>query len=589
MISIAKRLPTVLGGGARLNASSFILAATVICVAWLILVPMVLLFLNSLRVGPPSFFGGELTLKNYITAFTHEHFYSALGNTAIFSAVASLASLVTAITFAWLIERTDMPYRNAAWVAMLLPIAMPGVIFALSWMLLLLPQIGLVNVILRWLYGLFGISIETGPLNIQSLGGMIFLGWLRGVSTIFLMLVGVFRMMDPRLEEAGRLSGATPRRVLWRVTLPLLGPAILAAGIYSFVNLLDSFEGPLVLGLAAGIFVLSTLIYFTSRYQAPYDYGLSAAYAVFFMAVMAVLAIFYIRMIRRAERFAVVTGKGFRPVKYQLGKWRYPAVGLFGCYFVFTILLPFLVLAWASLLPFYELPSWEALQYISFDNYIEILNDPRFTHDLINTFMVALGAGFLTLLVAFMISWIAVRTKYKVRFLLDGLTFVSYAIPGVVVALALVFVYLQAPFKYLGIYGTVWIIVAGLMTQYLAFATRTTNAGLLQIHKELEEAARICGAGQWRTMWRITGRLLMGSLVAGWIWVVAHSMRSFAIPLVLAGSENEVLSVRLWIYWQDGWVSQASALAVILIFLTAVIGLLARRLLTNRQLGGPQG
>lgn len=589
MSSIAQRIPTVLSRGTRLSASEFVFAAAIICVAWLILVPMVLLLLNSLRVGPPSFLGGEFTLKNYIAAFSHEHFFGALGNTVIFSAVASLASLVTAITFAWLVERTDMPFRNAAWVAMLLPLAMPGVIFALSWMLLLLPEIGLVNVVLRWFCGLFGLNIETGPLNIQSLGGMIFLGWLRGVSTIFLMLVGVFRMMDPRLEEAGRLAGASPRRVLWRVTLPLLGPAILAAGIYSFVNLLDSFEGPLVLGLAAGIFVLSTLIYFTARFHSPPDYGLSAAYSVFFMVVMAVLAIFYIRMIRRAERFAVVTGKGFRPTKYSLGKWRYPALGLFGIYFVFTILAPLLVLTWASLLPFYEIPSFEALQLISLDNYFEIIANPRFTHDLINTIMVALGAGTLTLLVAFMISWVAVRTKYRARFVLDGLTFVSYAIPGVVVALALVFVYLQPPFKYLGIYGTVWIIVAGLMTQYLAFATRTTNAGLLQIHKELEEAARVCGAGQWRTMWRITGRLLMGAFVAGWIWVVAHSLRSFAIPLVLAGQENEVLSVWLWIHWQDGWVSQASALAVILIFLTAVIGLLARKLLANRQIGGPEG
>ena len=589
MSAIAERLPAVLGRGTRFGASHFIFAAAIICVVWLIVVPMVLLFLNSLRVGPPSFFGGELTLRNYIAAFTHEHFFSALSNTVIFSVIASFGSLVTAIAFAWLIERSDMPFRNAAWVAMLLPLAMPGVIFALSWMLLLLPEIGLLNVFLRWLCGLFGISIESGPFDIQSLGGMIFLGWLRGVSTLFLMLVGVFRMMDPRLEEAGRLSGANPRRVLWRITLPLLGPAILAAGIYSFVNLLDSFEGPLVLGLAAGIFVLSTLIYFTARYQAPFDYGLSAAYAVFFMAVMAILAMFYIRMIRRAERFAVVTGKGFRPVKYQLGKWRYSALGFFGFYFVLTILAPFLVLVWASLLPFYELPSFEVLQYVSLDNYVEVITNPRFTQDLINTIIVALGAGTLTLLVAFMISWVAVRTKYRARFVLDGLTFVSYAIPGVVVALALVFVYLQAPFKYLGIYGTVWIIVAGLMTQYLAFATRTTNAGLLQIHKELEEAARVCGAGQWRTMWRITGRLLIGALVAGWIWVVAHSMRSFAIPLVLAGKENEVLSVWLWIYWQDGFISQASALAVILILLTAIVGLLARKLLTNRQVGGPQG
>ncbi|MGH7846303.1 MAG: ABC transporter permease, partial [Candidatus Binatia bacterium] len=436
MVSIAKRLPAVLSQGTKFSASNVILVAAVICVAWLIVVPMVLLFLNSLRVGPPSFFGGELTLRNYIAAFTHQHFFGALTNTVIFSGVASLGSLTTAIVFAWLIERSDMPFRNAAWVAMLLPLAMPGIIFALSWMLLLLPEIGLINVALRWVWGLFGFSIEGGPLDIQSLWGMIFLAWLRGVGTIFLLLVGVFRMMDPRLEEAARLSGGSPRRVLRRVTLPLLGPAILAAGIYSFVDNMDSFEGPLVLGLASGIFVLSTLIYFTARYSAPFDYGLSAAYAVFFMAVMAFLAMFYIRMIRRAERFAVVTGKGFRPVRYKLGKWRFLALGSFACYFVLTILAPLLVLIWASLLPFYELPSFEALRYISLDNYIAVVTNPRFTRDLINTLVVAIGAGTLTLLVAFLISWVAVRTKHRARFFLDGLTFVSYAIPGIVVALA---------------------------------------------------------------------------------------------------------------------------------------------------------
>lgn len=580
------RILSRLSQGLQFNTSHFVFAAAIVCVAWLIVVPMIMLILNSLRVGPPSFFEGPWTSINYIAAFTHESFLGALTNTVILSALSTFGSLTTAIAFAWLIERSDMPFRNAAWVAILLPLAMPGVIFALSWMLLLLPKIGLINVALRWVYQIFGSSIDSGPLNIQSLWGMIFLAWLRGVGTLFLMLVGVFRMMDPRLEEAARLSGANLRRVLRRITLPLLAPAILAAGIYSFVDNMDSFEGPLVLGLAAGIFVLSTLIYFTTRFSAPFDYGLGAAYSVFFMVVMAILAGFYIRMIRRADRFAVVTGKGFRPVRYKLGKWRFVALGLFTLYFALTILAPVLVLIWASLLPYYVMPSFAAVQTISLDNYIEVITNPRFAKDLINTVVVALAAGTCTLVVAFLISWVTVRTKHKARFLLDGLTFVSYAIPGIVIALALVFVYLQPPFRYFGIYGTVWIIVAGLITQYLAFATRTTNAGLLQIHRELEEAALICGASQWRTLWRITARLLIASLVAGWIWVVAHSMRAFSIPLVLSGRTNEVLSVWLWHYWQDGFVSQASALAVLLILLTAIIGLLARQLLTRGQLTG---
>jgi iron(III) transport system permease protein len=582
-------IPQRIRAGLKLDAGTLLLPLAVLCVFFLIVVPMILLFLNSFRVGPPSFFGGPWTLRNYIVAFTNDFFFKALVNTVIFSSVATLGSLATAVVFAWLIERTDMPLRGAAWVAILLPLAMPGVIFALTWMLLLMPEIGLINIAIRWFLRIFGLSLERGPLDIQSLWGIIFLSWLRGVSTIFLMIVGVFRMMDPRLEEAARLSGAGVRRIFQRVTLPLLSPAIFAAGIYSFVDHLDSFEGPLVLGLAAGIFVLSTLIYFTARYNAPFDYGLSAAYAVFFMVIMGVLAGFYLRMIRRAERFAVITGKGFQPVRYKLGKWRFVALGSFGFYFVLTILAPLLVLVWASLLPYYVVPSLEAIKTVSLGNYIDVIANPRFTRDLVNTVIVAMAAGTATMLVAFLISWIAVRTRHRARFLLDGLTFVSYAIPGIVVALALVFVYLQPPFRYLGIYGTVWIIVLGLVTQYLAFATRTTNAGLLQIHKELEEAALICGASRLRTLWRITARLMIAALVAGWVWVVAHATRAFGIPLVLSGKTNEVLSVWLWIYWQEGFIPRAAALGVILILITALLGIGARQLLARTQLAGTRG
>ena len=171
--------------------------------------------------------------------------------------------------------------------------------------------------------------------------------------------------------------------------------------------------------------------------------------------------------------------------------------------------------------------------------------------------------------------------------MLDSLTFISYAIPGVVVALAMIFVYLQPPLRPLGIYGSIWIIVLGLVTQYLAFATRTTNAGLLQIHQELEEAASVSGATRLRTIWKITTPLLMPSLVAGWIWVVAHSLRTFSVPLVLASENNEVLAVWIWIYWQAGRIPEAAAIGVMLILITAVMGLAARKLV-GESLSGPR-
>jgi len=556
----------------------------VVVVVWLLVVPVGMLIVSSLRSGPPSL-PGPWTLRNFAVAFSSEFFFKSLVNTFIVSAGATAGAMALAILFAWLIERTDMPFRGAAWVMVLLPLVIPGVLFALAWMLLLLPKLGLINIIARSGLAMLGLRIEEGPLDIQSLWGLIYLGALRGVSTVFLMIVGLFRTMDPGLEESARISGARPTKVFGKITLPLLAPALFAAGTYSFVSHLDSFEAPLAVGLPAGIFVLATLIYFQAMLSVPGDYGLSAAYAVFFMAIMGVLAIFYVRMIKRSERFAVIRGKGFQPARYRLGKWRFLALGSFVVYFLLTVAAPILVLIWASLLPYYMVPSLDALKTVSFNHYTAILGNPRFTSDLFNTIYMALGAGTVTMAVALLISWVVVRGKNPARFVLDGLTFISFAVPGVVLALALIFVYLKPPFRYLGIYGSMWMIVLGLVTEYLAFATRTTNGGLIQIHTELEEAGSASGAGRLTTLRKITVPLLIPSLVAGWIWVVAHSLRAFSIPLVLGTKKNEVLAVWIWIHWQNGHIPMAAALGVILIAITAVLAIAARQVVNRASLG----
>jgi iron(III) transport system permease protein len=566
------------------SRSRLLLVFVLIVVLWLLVVPVVMLIASSLRTGPPSL-PGPWTMRNFAVAFSSEFFFQSLLNTFIVSTGATAAAITLAVLFAWLIERTDMPLRGAAWVAVLLPLVLPGVLFALAWMLLLLPKTGLLNVGLRALLTSMGWNFEDGPLNIQSLGGLIYLGALRGVSTAFLMIVGLFRLMDPGLEESARISGAPPSVVFRKITLPLLAPALFAAATYSFVSHLDSFEAPLAVGLPAGIFVLATLIYFQAMLSVPGDYGLSAAYAVLFMGIMAVMAFFYARLIRRSERFAIIRGRGFNPSRHRLGKWRFVALAIFVVYFLLTVAAPVLVLAWASLLPYYMAPSAQALNVVSLKHYSTILNDPRFTTDFINTILLAVGAGTLTMAVALLISWVVVRGKSRARLLLDGLTFVSFAVPGVVLALAMIFVYLKPPFRYLGIYGSMWMIILGLMTEYLAFATRTTNGGLMQIHSELEEAGSASGAGRLTTLWRITFPLLIPSLIAGWVWVVAHSLRAFSLPLVLGTKRNEVLSVWIWIHWQNGHIPMAAALGMILIALTALLAIAARQVITRGTLG----
>jgi iron(III) transport system permease protein len=400
------------------------------------------------------------------------------------------------------------------------------------------------------------------------------------------MVVGSFRMMDPSLEEAARVSRASPAATFFQVTLPVLLPAVLTAGMYEFVSSMESFEAPLAVGLPAGIFVLSTLIYFTVRLQAPVDYGLGSVFGVTYMILLLFMLWGYRRAVRYGERYTTVTGKGYRPKVIALGKWRYVALAMFVFYFLLTVAAPFAILSWASFLPSYRPPSWEAVSVLSLRNYWEVFSRPHFLSVVTNTLILMAIAATATMLLAFFVSWIVVRTKLRGRALLDSLLFLPHSIPGIVIALAMIMAYLTAPLNYLKIYGTLWIVTMGLIVTYIAFGTRLMNSSIIQIQKELEEAAYVCGATSTKTLLAITLPLLFPAFAAGWIWVAVHALRAFSIPLMLASKKNEVFSVLMWQYWSDGDVALASTLGVLLMLTLIPLTLLMRRFIV--QVSGQQ-
>jgi iron(III) transport system permease protein len=186
-----------------------------------------------------------------------------------------------------------------------------------------------------------------------------------------------------------------------------------------------------------------------------------------------------------------------------------------------------------------------------------------------------------TMLLAFIVSWVIVRSQVKAKGFLDGLVFIPHAIPGIVVALALMMAYLSPPLRYTGIYGTVWILAMGLIVSYISFGTRLMNSAIMQIHKELEQAAYVCGATSLRTLFAITLPLLFPAFAAGWVWVAVHSLRSFSIPLMLSSRKNEVFAVLLWEYWDSGTAPLAAALGVLLILALIPLTLVMRRFIVR--------
>jgi iron(III) transport system permease protein len=547
---------------------------------WLILAPLLLLLIFSFRQGSP-WQPGSLTVENYIDAYANPQTYQMLWNTAVLALASTFISLSIAVFFAFLTERTDMPLRNVAWGLMLIPMAVPGLLFGVSWTFLLSPKIGLINFWLRSLLGLFGIETSEGPLNIFSLWGMVFLEGIRGVTTIFLMVVGAFRAMDPNLEEASRVAGASDRTTFRRIFVPLLTPALFAAAIYSFMTSLESLEIPMIIGFPAGIYVFPTYIFFSVQRFVPPRYGLTAALGVTYLVLSILLVIWYQRLVKDSSRFTTITGKGYRPRLIQLGKWRYPALCAFLLYFVLTIALPAFILLWRSLVRFYVSPSWTALSQVSLRHYWTVFNEERIFHALINSLIIGVTTATLTMMLSIIVAWVIVRGRSKGRSLLDGLTFLPHAIPGVVIALALIILYLHPPLSYVPIYGTIWLITIGLTASYIAFGSRTMNGALIQVHKELEEAAEVSGATWGRILRGIMLPLVLPAFVSGWIWVASHSLRSFSIPLMLGTRNSKVLSVIMWDLWDQGMAGPTAALGVMLIVALAVITVTGRWLVSR--------
>ena len=557
----------------RRGAGSWPLYVGLVVLLALVIVPIVQLILMSLRTGS-LIRPGPLTLENYRTALNSGATWEVLGNTLVFAVSVTLISLVLAGIFAWLTERTDLPLRNTIWSLILLPMAVPPVLFAMSWTFLLTPRVGYLNVLTR---RLFGIDSAEGPFDINTLPGMIFVMTLSGVPTIFLMIAGSMRLMDPALEDAARVGGASQWRSARKISLALLFPAFLIAGMYSFVGVLENFDVPLVLGIPGDIQVLSTLIYFTAQLRVPAEYGLAAVYSVLFMAIGVACVLVYRRLVRLGNRYATVRGKAYKPRRIPLGKWKYPALALVALYLLLALVLPVGMLVWRSLTPIYIEPSVDAFKSVSLSNYSVVLADPRFDRAVVNTLLVMLSVGLLTMVLSLVASWFVVRRGGFLGRFVDSAVFVTIGVPSIVTALAMIALFVGTPARNLGIYGTILVLIPPLIIAYIAYGSRVTNTAMTQVHGELEEAALVSGAGMSYTLRRITLPLILPAFLSGFVWVAVHSMRTVTTPLLLYNRENVVVSVLLWLHWDAGRPGVAAALGVMLTAFLLVLTVASRR------------
>ncbi|HLC27691.1 MAG TPA: iron ABC transporter permease [bacterium] len=559
-------------GSGSTKANHYVIFALV---TFLVAGPLSFLVLGSFSLAkmPTEFRFTEMGLKNYAAVYLDPSTYDLMVNTVLYVAGSVLVGISLAVSLAWLAERTNMPGKVLVYAGVPMTLAVPGMLQAMAWVLLLSPRIGFVNRILMAVF-----DLPRGPINIYSLPGMIFLEGLRLVPTAFLMLVPLFRSMDPALEEAAAVSGARPASAMRKVTFRLLAPGLFAVMVYQAMTALEVFEIPGILGLPAGIFVFSTKIY-SIVHTATFlpIYGQANALAMVYLFIALVTTYFYTRMISRAYRFTIITGKGYRPRQTDLKRWRVPALGLVLLYLGLAVVVPFLVFVFTSFLPYLQAPSLEAIQKFTLKNYRLLGTYGEVGRALKNTVIMTFAAATATTLLAFFTSLVVVRSRFWGRKILDQLAFIPHAIPGIVMGLALMWILLKLDFI-LPIYGTIWAMVIGFSVQFLAYGTRSMNAGLLQIHKEIEEAAYLSGARPWRVGLKILLPLLAPTFVGVWIWVVLHAVRIAGMPLILyQGSENQVLSILIWNMWDEGYVGAVGAIGSMLMLALLVLTVISRR------------
>jgi iron(III) transport system permease protein len=521
----------------------------------------------SLTPMPDSGLAGP-TLRNYVDVFTDGRTYEILLNSILFGLTSLTVAFSIGLPIAWMVECSDLRGKSVVMTLMLITLLIPGFALAAGWLFLLHPRIGLINVAAVQLLGFSG-----PPLDLLSIVGM---GWVEGLSRVpiaFLMTSVAFRSMDRSLEEAALSAGAPNAAVLGRITLPLMRPALLSAAIYILMIAFGSFDVPAIIGWSNRIFVFSTYIYLLTNPQDVFPgYGPPTALATVVLCFALLLIWWVRRMMHQTHRYAVITGKAYRPRLVRLGRWQVAAWMFIGLFLTVSLVLPLIVIVWASLLPFLQLPSARALSNLSFNHYRNLPWDLVLS-GLRNTLTLALCAPPLVLTISFMFSWIGFRTRLPGRSLLDQIAFTPHAVPHIVIAMGLLLTVLYVIQPVLPIYGTIWVLVFAFAVGWLSYGTRITNGGLIQIHRELEESARISGASTWSIVGRVVMPLLSRGFLLAALYIAILTARELTLSVLLSTPGNTTLPVVIWSIWLNGGLARASAALVC--FIAAVLPFMA--------------
>ena len=537
-----------------------------VIVLFLVIYPLGMLIYGALRSAMPGV-DGPLHVQNFINAFTDVSVLKALKNTLLICTAVTAISFLLAVPIVWIVTRTNTPGAKLLETLNLIPFLLSPFLNAIAWTTLANPKTGLINV---WLNTYLGFPETT--FNIYTPHGIVLCLMIYYVPYIYLFLVGAFKTMDPSLEESARTCGASIFKTIIRVTLPLALPSIMAAAFIVFVHCAGMFAVPGMLGMPRGFYVLTSKIFgYMSTYPMNYNMGATIASV---LLLISFVGVFVQRKIMGRRSYVTVTGKGFRPNIIDLGNWKYLTLAANLVYLFFTAFLPYMALLLVAFSKYWSGKIDPTL--FTLENFRYVLVDtPLLVRAIKNSLLIAVFAGGICLFIGLIVSYLNLRTRLVFRGFLDFIATLPVAIPGMVVAVALMWAWIMVPPDVtvsifgkvltipIPIYGTIYILAIGYITRYIPYGLRSVSANLMSIGVELEESARVCGATWFQMIRRILLRLLRPGLSAGWVFIFIFFIRELDVSILLWNEESIVLPVAIWFLMEDGTYGTMCAMAIV--------------------------
>jgi iron(III) transport system permease protein len=563
--------PRLLG----IEPATICIAVLFAIVAFLVLTPLLLLLVGSFQLARP----GEAPvygLAGWRRAFSDPSILQALWNTVSLAVVRQSIALVIGVLLSWLIARTDLPCKKALEFIFWISFFLPPLPVALGWILLLDGKFGLIN---QWLQSL---SIVSGPIfNIYSYWGIVWVHMTTSLGVKVLLLAPAFRNLDASLEESARSCGANPVVTLIRIVVPLMMPAILVSTVLGLIRSMEAFEIELLLGVPIGLFVYSTKIRDLIAYEPPEYAPATALGSIFLLLLLIMVALQRSYLGQRLYR--TVTGRGFSTNPTSLGRWRWPIFSVVALVAFAVTVVPLMVLLMGTFMRafgYFNIPRpW------TIENWQRVLADPSLIKSLWNTLIVGLGTAVSGAAFYALIAYVVVRRQFKGRAILDFISWLPWAIPGILMGLALLWTVFETRVL-LFLYGSVYLLIIALFIKSMPFGVQIAKSVLVQLGPELEEAARISGGSWLQCYRRVLIPLLTPTFIVVGLLGFISAARDISTVVLLGSSQSRTMALLALDYAFGGQFERGAVVAFLTSLVVIVIALIAHVVGSKVGIGG---